>query len=118
MEDITLPRIMEHNACRFEKKPMLRWKVGEEWESMSYGEFLEVARDIGTGLAKLGMRPTDRVALLSHNGPEWVICYFGILMNGGIVVPIDKELRAGEIRHILDDSSARFIIPCRTKCTD
>jgi long-chain acyl-CoA synthetase len=110
MEDITLPRIMEHNACRFEKKPMLRWKVGEEWESMSYGEFLEVARDIGTGLAKLGMRPTDRVALLSHNGPEWVICYFGILMNGGIVVPIDKELRAGEIRHILDDSSARFII--------
>jgi long-chain acyl-CoA synthetase len=110
MEDITLPRIMEHNAHRFEKKPMLRWKVGEEWESMCYGEFLEVARDIGTGLTKLGMRPTDRVALLSHNGPEWVICYFGILVNGGIVVPIDKELRAGEIRHILDDSSARFII--------
>lgn len=110
MENITLPRIMEHNARRFGQKPMLRWKVGKEWESLTYKEFRELARDIGTGLVKLGMRPTDRIALLSHNGPEWVICYFGILGNGGIVVPIDKELRGGEIRHILDGSSARFII--------
>jgi long-chain acyl-CoA synthetase len=39
-----------------------------------------------------------------------VISYFGILLNGGIVVPIDKELKASELRHILDDSSAKFII--------
>lgn len=110
MEAITFSRIVERNALRFEEKPMLRWKVAEGWKSISYGEFRELARDIGTGLVKLGMRPKDRVALLSHNGPEWVISYFGIILNGGIVVPIDRALKAGEIRHILDDSAARFII--------
>jgi len=113
VEKVTLSTILEHNARRFEKKPMLRWKVEERWKGITYGEFYEWARDIGTGLAKLGMRPKDRIALLSHNGPGWVISYFGIALNGGIVVPIDKELKAGEIKHILDDSSAKFIILSR-----
>ena len=113
MEKVTLSTILEHNARRFEKKPMLRWKVEEHWKGITYGEFYEWARDIGTGLVKLGMRPKDRIALLSHNGPGWVISYFGIAFNGGIVVPIDKELKAGEIKHILDDSSAKFIILSR-----
>ncbi len=113
MEKVTLSTILEHNARRFEKKPMLRWKVEEHWKGITYGEFYEWARDIGTGLVKLGMRPKDRIALLSHNGPGWVISYFGIALNGGIVVPIDKELKSGEIKHILDDSSAKFIILSR-----
>jgi long-chain acyl-CoA synthetase len=113
MERITLSRVLEHNAKRFREKPMLKWKVGERWKGITYGEFYEWARDIGTGLVKLGMKPKDRVALLSHNGPEWVISYFGIILNGGIVVPIDKELKATELRHILDDSSAKFIILSR-----
>ena len=110
MEGVTLIGILEDNARRFRDKPMLRWKAEGHWKDITYGEFYESARDIGTGLVKLGMKPKDRVALLSHNGPGWVISYFGIILNGGIVVPIDKELKASELRHILDDSSAKFII--------
>jgi len=110
MEGLTLLGIVEENARRFRDKPMLRWKLADRWKGITYGEFFEVARDIGTGLVKLGMRPGDRVGLLSHNGPGWVMSYFGIILNGGVVVPIDKELRAGELRHILDDSRAKFII--------
>jgi len=110
MEGLTLIGILEDNAKRFRDKPMLRWKVEDRWKGITYGEFNESARDIGTGLVKLGMKPKDRVALLSHNGPGWVISYFSILLNGGIVVPIDKELKASELGHILNDSSARFII--------
>jgi long-chain acyl-CoA synthetase len=110
MEGLTLIGILEDNARRFRDKPVLRWKVEDRWKGITYGEFNESARDIGTGLVKLGMKPKDRVALLSHNGPGWVISYFSILLNGGIVVPIDKELKASELGHILNDSSARFII--------
>jgi long-chain acyl-CoA synthetase len=113
MERVTLAGILEHNAERFREKPMLSWKVEERWKGITYGEFYEWARDIGTGLVKLGMKPEDRIALLSYNGPGWVISYFGIILNGGIVVPIDKELKASELRYILDDSSAKFIILSR-----
>jgi long-chain acyl-CoA synthetase len=105
-----LTSILEDNARRFRDKPVLRWKAEDRWRGITYGEFHESARDIGTGLARLGMKPKDRVALLSHNGPGWITSYFAILMNGGIVVPIDKELKASELRHILDDSAAKFII--------
>ncbi|UCD72103.1 MAG: AMP-binding protein, partial [Syntrophobacterales bacterium] len=110
MERRTLTRILEDNARRFKDKLVLRWKAEGRWKGITYGEFYESAMDIGTGLARLGMKPKDRVALLSHNGPGWVISYFAILMNGGIVVPIDKELKASELRHILGDSVAKFII--------
>lgn len=110
MEELTLIRILEDNARHFRDKPVLRWKAEDRWKGITYGEFFESARDIGTGLVRLGMKPRDRVALLSHNGPGWVISYFAILMNGGIVVPIDKELKAGELKHILEDSTAKFII--------
>lgn len=110
MEGLTLIGILEDNARHFRDKPVLRWKAEDRWKCITYGEFYELARDIGTGLVRLGMRPKDRVALLSHNGPGWVISYFAILINGGIVVPIDKELKAGELRHILENSTAKFII--------
>ena len=110
MEGLTLIGILEDNARRFRDKPVLRWKAEERWRGITYGEFYELARDIGTGLVRLGMKPKDRIALLSHNGPGWVISYFAILMNGGVVVPIDKELKASELRHILEDSAAKFII--------
>jgi long-chain acyl-CoA synthetase len=113
MEGPTLIGILEDNARRFREKPVLRWKVEDRWKGITYGEFNESARDIGAGLVKLGIKPEDRVALLSPNGPGWVISYFSILLSGGIVVPIDKELRASELRHILEDSSARFIILSR-----
>ena len=110
MEGLTLIGTLEENARRFKDKPVLSWKAEDRWKGVTYGEFYESARDIGTGLARLGMKPQDRVALLSHNGPGWVISYFAILMNGGIIVPIDKELKASELRHILEDSAAKFII--------
>jgi long-chain acyl-CoA synthetase len=113
VEETTLSGILERNVKRFGGKPMLRWKVEEVWKTISHGEFYEWARDIGTGLVNLGMRPRDRIALLAPSGPGWVTSYFGIILNGGIVVPIDKELRASETRHILDDCSAKFIIISR-----
>ena len=65
---------------------------------------------IGAGLAKLGVRKGDRIALLSENRPEWAISDQGILSIGAINVPFYVTLPAAQIADLLLDSEASAII--------
>jgi long-chain acyl-CoA synthetase len=102
--------ILENSAARFPDKPALMKKSANQWVSITYKQLLSMVRDFGTSLVNMGMAKGDRIAVLTHNCPEWVVSYYAIVINNGIVVPIDKELKPQEIRHILDDSGAKFVI--------
>lgn len=110
MEGTTINTILKENAQRFAKKDALLRKVGDHWMGITYRDLLSKVRDLGTGLIGLGMKKGDRIALLTPNCPEWVISYFAVITNNAIIVPIDKELKAQELKHILEDSGAKFII--------
>ena len=62
------------------------------------------------GLAALGIRKGDRVALCLPNTPQAVIAYFGILRAGGIVVACNPTYTEYELAHQLRDSGARAIV--------
>lgn len=67
------------------------------------------------GLIKSGFKVGDHAALLAPSSPQWVAVYLGVLKAGGVIVPIDKELKAAELRHILTDCDTRFVFsapPC------
>jgi long-chain acyl-CoA synthetase len=102
--------ILENSAARFPDKDALLKKSANQWVSTTYKQLLNLVRDLGTSLVNMGMDKGDRIALLTPNCPEWVISYYAIVTNNGIAVPIDKELKPQEIRHILEDSGAKFII--------
>jgi long-chain acyl-CoA synthetase len=68
-----------------------------------------VARLAG-GLAGLGIETGDRVALLLPNCPQFPLSYLAAARLGAPVVPINVLLTAGEIQHILTDSSPRALI--------
>ncbi len=107
---LTMKDILENSAARFPDKPALMKKSANQWVSITYKQLLSMVRDFGTSLVNMGMAKGDRIAVLTHNCPEWVVSYYAIVINNGIVVPIDKELKPQEIRHILDDSAAKFVI--------
>jgi long-chain acyl-CoA synthetase len=107
---LTMKDILENSAARFPDKPALMKKSANQWVSITYKQLLSMVRDFGTSLVNMGMAKGDRIAVLTHNCPEWVVSYYAIVINNGIVVPIDKELKPQEIRHILDDSGAKFVI--------
>ncbi|MBN1571933.1 MAG: AMP-binding protein [Deltaproteobacteria bacterium] len=110
MNGITIKEIIEENAKKFAKKNALLRKIGIRWVGITYRDLLSQVKDLGTSLVKMGMKKGDRIALLTHNCPEWAISYLAIITNNGIVVPVDKELKAQELRHILEDSGSKFII--------
>src|SRR2546427_545118 len=73
-------------------------------------EILIGARRIAAGLYAFGVRPGDRVALLSESRVEWTLTDAGCQFAGAIDVPIYPTLTPAQVRYILNDSGARVLI--------
>ena len=63
-----------------------------------------------TGLLQLGVKPGDRVAYLSFNNHQLLEGYFGVLLAGAIVMPIDVHLAPPELVSILQHAEPRVLI--------
>ncbi|MGD9829317.1 MAG: long-chain fatty acid--CoA ligase [Hyphomicrobiaceae bacterium] len=74
---------------------------------LTYGELRTAAQGVAAGLQRIGIVPGDKVALSCPNVPEFAIAYYGILMAGAVVVPLNILLKPGEIAYHLTDSEAR-----------
>ncbi|MBI4730160.1 MAG: long-chain fatty acid--CoA ligase, partial [Acidobacteria bacterium] len=98
--------IVRETAGRLPEKPALVFRG----RAITYGEVDREIDRAAAGLAALGVRPGDRVALLVHNSPEFVYAYYGILRAGGVAVPLNIGFTAEEISFILSDAEARVVI--------
>ena len=70
----------------------------------------ERVRHLSLGLLELGVRPGDRVAILSENRPEWAIADYACLAARCTDVPIYPTLPAKQAEYILRDSGATAIL--------
>jgi len=79
-------------------------------ERFTYGEVHRWAARVGSFLLRSGVKPDDRVLLVSENRPEWAIAYFGILRAGGTVVPVDPASSEAEVVNIVRRSQAKVVL--------
>lgn len=105
----TIDRLIETNCRTFDGKAALRHKTPAGWQELSYQGLWEQVEGIASGLLRWGLRSGDRVALLAPSSPRWVCAYLGVLRAGGVAVPVDKELKSAELRHIFCDCGTRLI---------
>jgi fatty-acyl-CoA synthase len=76
----------------------------------TYAEFGERCERLATGLPKVGIARGDRVAYLSFNNLELLEGYYGVVMAGAIVMPLNVRLSPVELINILNHSGARMLI--------
>jgi long-chain acyl-CoA synthetase len=88
----------------------LRAKRGGAYREWSYGEVWSRALSAVSSLRAAGVRPGDQVALHGENSPEWVLAYLAVYMAGGVVVPLDAQYGALELRVILEFAECRAVI--------
>lgn len=79
-------------------------------ELTTYQELQEKVFRVAAGLKNIGMQQGTKVALLMTNRPEYIVTYFAILANGGIVVPINPTFKEQEVTYIMNDSESEFLI--------
>jgi len=76
---------------------------------ITYYELQRHVARIGAGLVSRGLEGGDRVALLAENGPDWPLVYAAALCAGGVIVPLDPQLKGNEIIHLLHHCEARYL---------
>jgi long-chain acyl-CoA synthetase len=92
------------------KNHIIMRKVEGKYKGISYQEFKEQTVNFANGLASLGIRQGDKVAIISENRPEWVFSDMAILGLGAIDVPIYPSLTAASVEFILNNSESKAII--------
>lgn len=79
-------------------------------EQVSYREFGRRAEKIQTMLVGAGLKPGDKVALLSSNMPNWSVCYLATVAAGMVIVPILPDFSSSELEMIIKHSEAKALM--------
>ncbi|RBW68173.1 AMP-binding protein [Bacillus taeanensis] len=77
---------------------------------LTYEETLKAAYQAANAFKKLGVEKGDRVSLMLPNCPQMVICYYGVLLAGGIAVMTNPLYVERELEHQLNDAEVKTIV--------
>jgi len=102
--------LLDWSLEKFDKEVSLAGKENGKWVSYSQYEFRKIATNFSYGLLALGLKPGDRIALVSNNRPEWNFIDMGISQAGMIHVPIYPTISTEEYEYILKDSQPKKIL--------
>ena len=102
----TLSDWLDDCAQRHAERPMV---LADDRE-FSYADVAAESRRLADGLAAIGVRPGDRVAMVMANYPEFVSVKFAIARAGAVAVPLNYLYRREELRFVLADSGCRVVV--------
>jgi fatty-acyl-CoA synthase len=77
---------------------------------LTYREFASRCHRLARVIRDLGAQPGDRVAYLCGNTLELLEAYYGVVLAGCILVPLNIRLSAAELQACLDDSDAALLV--------
>ncbi|MBW7841098.1 MAG: long-chain fatty acid--CoA ligase [Ignavibacterium sp.] len=109
----TIPRLYQYLTEEYSKETnnyVIKHKVDGKYVGISYDQLKEETDAFAFGLASLGIKKDDKVAIISENRPEWVYSDMAILSLGAIDVPLYPSLTAESVEFILNNSESKIII--------
>jgi long-chain acyl-CoA synthetase len=83
---------------------------GYRREKLTYTELYAHVRFWSNALAGRGIVPGDRVLLWGANSAEWVACFWGILLRGGVVVPMDAAAAPEFVQQVIKDAGVKLVL--------
>ena len=84
-------------------------KKNGEWVKTSTQEYIDKANTISRALLRLGIKPNDKIAIISSsNRTEWCIMDTGILQIGAQNVPIYPTITADDYAYVLNHSESKY----------
>ncbi|MDD3079618.1 MAG: AMP-binding protein [Paludibacter sp.] len=107
----TIIDLLNSSVEKYSSNPFLWEKTEKEFLPVTYLETKQQAQILAAGLIKLGVKPGDRVALLSEGRNAWIIGELGILHAGAINVPLSIKLEeSNDLIFRLKHSEAKYIL--------
>jgi long-chain acyl-CoA synthetase len=95
-----------------------RQRHGYRSQSFTYGQVLAMARNFAADLSRRGIVKGDRVMLWGENSAEWVAAFFGCVLSGVIVVPMDDAASSDFAVRVFRQVQAKLLVGSRKHLQD
>lgn len=93
----------------YDLKDAFTSKASGKWEVITTQQYIDQANQISRGLIKLGVKPNDKIAVISStNRTEWNILDIGVLQIGAQNVPIYPTISKEDYEYVLNHSEAIY----------
>lgn len=110
VEGKTIVDYFNRNADRHGDKPAIHWKDNGEFQDLTWAGYRDVVHKAAAGLASLGVKDTEFVAIMAGNRPEHVIADYAVVHAGATPVTIYSTLAANQIQYIGNNCNATVAI--------
>lgn len=105
-----LKELIDYAGAEYGQKIAYRYREDSKVIDVTFERFSSDVVAFGEYILNKGYEKGTRIAILGENSYFWVVAYFAIISTGNVVVPIDKELKANEIVHLLNNSESALLI--------
>lgn len=103
----TLAQLFDNSTRKY--ATLLHSAVADGTDSYTYGQIRTCCLDLSRKMAQYGIGPSDKVAILSQNMPQWTIAFFSAAAFGRVAIPILPESSSNEIGNILEHSGSKVL---------
>ncbi len=106
----TFPKLLIERARTQANKPASRIKEYGIWQTWTWGQVKKHVDAFANGLAAIGIKPSDKVAILGKNKPELYWSMVAVQSIGAIPVPMYHDAVADELQYVLDHAEVSAVI--------
>jgi long-chain acyl-CoA synthetase len=106
----TLPQLLVYQAGRFGNRILHRKKDFGIWQRYTWNDVLEQVKTFAMGLASLGVKRGQTVAIVGENEPELFWSEYAVQSIGAKVVCLYPDLTASQMEYVISHSEAQIIV--------
>ena len=107
----TIPGLLISNAAKYgDDKVALREKEFGIWQDVTWRGYLEHVKYFALGLASMGFKDDDALAIIGDNRPEWVYAELAAQAIKGRPLGIYQDSILTEVAYVIDHSDATFVV--------
>ncbi|MEE9189617.1 MAG: long-chain fatty acid--CoA ligase [Candidatus Neomarinimicrobiota bacterium] len=114
----TIPSMFVETIKKYADKSAYFELINGEWKEYTFSDVGDLVEKFSAGLASLGIKKNDKIAIQSTNCPRWAISDYAITGLGAVTVTVYPTLISPQIQYILDDSDTQFVITQDQSQTD
>lgn len=114
----SIGQMLEHAVSEYANLPFQHYRSNGSFTSRRYRQVYEDIKCFAHSLQLIGVKKGSKVAMLSDNRYEWLICDLALLMLGAVTVPRSSQSPVKELSFLIKHSDSEYIITERESLVD
>lgn len=108
MENFRLFDLLHRLKGLAPKEDALAAKENGLWRKYSTQEYIDTVNYLSYAFLQLGIRPGDKIGLISNNRPEWNFVDYACLQTGAVNTPLYPTISAHDLTHVINEADIAY----------